>query len=163
MPYINHPIHVARLLAEIGGVVDEDVLIAAVLHDTIEDTATTRAELAAAYGPVELGYVFDVTDDKSLPSERRKLLQIEHAPQKSRARRLVKLADKISNVGDLGHSPPVGWSLERVGRYLDWAEKVVGGLPKVNAAARIAVRPSAGRRAQEKSIASDCRRERAKV
>jgi GTP diphosphokinase / guanosine-3',5'-bis(diphosphate) 3'-diphosphatase len=149
VPYINHPIRAARLLAEIGGVEDEDILIAAVLHDTLEDTSTTRAELEAAFGPVVCGLVEEVTDDKSLPKAERKRLQIEHAPTRSPGAALIKLADKIANVGDLSHAPPVDWPLERVRVYLDWAEAVVQALPEVNARleARFAEVLADGRRA----------------
>ncbi len=133
VPYINHPIRVARLLAE-AGVEDEDVLIAAVLHDTLEDTATTRAELETAFGRAVCRLVEEVTDDKSLPKTERKRLQIVHAPQLSPGAALVKLADKIANVGDLSHAPPVDWPMERIRGYLDWAEAVVRAMPKVNAA-----------------------------
>ncbi len=134
VPYINHSIRVARLLAEVGGVADENVLMAAALHDTLEDTATTREELEAAFGPVVCRLVEEVTDDKSLPKAERKRLQIEHAGQISSDAALIKLADKIANVADLSHSPPVDWSSQRISEYLDWAEAVVQGLPKVNAA-----------------------------
>ncbi len=134
VPYINHPVRVARLLAEVGGVDDEEVLMAAVLHDTLEDTATTRTELEAAFGPAVRRLVEEVTDDKSLPKGERKRLQIVHAAELSAGAAAIKLADKIANVGDLIHAPPVAWTPQRISDYLDWAEAVVRGLPKVNAA-----------------------------
>jgi (p)ppGpp synthase/HD superfamily hydrolase len=148
VPYINHPIRVARLLAEVGGVEDEEILIAAVLHDTIEDTATTPTELESAFGPVVCRLVEEVTDDKSLPKAERKRLQVEHAPKLSRGAALIKLADKIANVGDLSHAPPVDWPIERSRGYLDWAEAVVLALPRANAAleARFAEVVAEGRR-----------------
>jgi GTP diphosphokinase / guanosine-3',5'-bis(diphosphate) 3'-diphosphatase len=133
VPYINHPIHVARILADVGGIQEETVLAAAVLHDTIEDTATTRAELEAAFGPVVCGLVDEVTDDKSLPKAERKRLQIDHAAKLSAGAALIKLADKTANVEDIRLAPPVDWPLERIRAYLDWAEAVVGNLPRVNA------------------------------
>lgn len=132
IPYINHPIAVARLLAEVGGIEDEDVLVAAVLHDTVEDTATTREELEAAFGPAVRRLVDEVTDDKSLPKAERKRLQVVHAGGLSRGAALIKLADKVLNVQDLSHAPPADWSTERIRQYLDWAEEVVGNLPDVN-------------------------------
>jgi guanosine-3',5'-bis(diphosphate) 3'-pyrophosphohydrolase len=132
VPYINHPIGVARILAEVGGVEDEHVLMAAVLHDTLEDTATTREELEAAFGPVVCRLVEEVTDDKSLPKADRKRLQVTHASTLSTGAALIKLADKIANVHDLSHSPPADWSIDRVREYLNWAEEVVRALPKVN-------------------------------
>lgn len=153
IPYINHPINVARLLAEVGGVDDLDILIAAVLHDTIEDTATTREELKEAFGPTVLGLVEEVTDDKSLPKAQRKRLQIEHAPHLSPGAALIKLADKIANVNDIGHAPPADWPLHRIREYLDWAESVVSQLPVVSQPLleRFATVVSEGRRALETS------------
>lgn len=130
-PYINHPLEVIRLLWEVG-VRNEVVLIAASLHDTIEDTQTTPEEIRAAFGEAVLGIVLEVTDNKALPKQRRKQLQIEHAPHISPGAKLVKLADKISNVRDLLHSPPHNWDLERKQTYLLWTEKVVAGLRGVN-------------------------------
>lgn len=134
VPYINHPIGVARILAEIGGIEEEDVLIAAILHDTLEDTETTREELDAAFGSVVRQLVDEVTDDKSLPKAERKRLQIEHAHALSRGAALIKLADKIANLRDLANAPPADWSIDRIREYLDWAEKVVGNCPEVNRA-----------------------------
>jgi guanosine-3',5'-bis(diphosphate) 3'-pyrophosphohydrolase len=132
VPYINHPIAVARLLAEVGGIDDEDVLVAAVLHDTLEDTATTPEELEAAFGPAVRRLVDEVTDDKSLPKAQRKRLQVAHARELSAGAALIKLADKIANVSDLTHAPPEDWSSDRIREYLDWAEEVVGRCPDVN-------------------------------
>jgi guanosine-3',5'-bis(diphosphate) 3'-pyrophosphohydrolase len=134
VPYINHPITVARILADVGGIQDEEILIAAVLHDTVEDTATTAEELEAAFGPVVRGLVEEVTDDKSLPKAERKRLQIVHAGTLSPGAVLIKLADKIANVHDLSHAPPVDWSTDRLRDYLDWTEQVIQGCPKVNGA-----------------------------
>lgn len=131
-PYINHPLALAKLLAVDAGVDEIDVLIAAVLHDTVEDTETTREELAARFGDVVAGIVAEVTDDKRLPKQRRKELQIEHAPHKSRGAALVKLADKICNLRDIASSPPADWPVERKREYFDWARKVVDRLPRVN-------------------------------
>jgi GTP diphosphokinase / guanosine-3',5'-bis(diphosphate) 3'-diphosphatase len=126
-PYINHPLALASLLASVGEH-DPVVLMAALLHDTVEDTATTSAEIAAAFGPEVAAIVREVSDDKSLPSAERKRLQIEHAPALSRRARLVKLADKICNLRDVRSSPPADWSLERRREYFDWAKAVVDAL-----------------------------------
>jgi guanosine-3',5'-bis(diphosphate) 3'-pyrophosphohydrolase len=131
-PYINHPIQVALCLAE-QGVADPVTLIAAVLHDTIEDTETKGEELEERFGPEVRAVVEEVTDDKSLRKEVRKKLQVEHAPSLSERAKLVKLADKIANVGDVTHAPPVDWSLERRWEYLDWTERVVEGCRGVHA------------------------------
>ena len=126
-PYINHPLKVAEMLADIAGVRDVKVLIAAVLHDTIEDTQTTREELEAEFGREVCALVQEVTDDKNLLKEERKRLQIEHAPHLSSSAKLIKVADKIANVRDVTNDPPSGWSTERRLAYLDWAELVVAG------------------------------------
>jgi guanosine-3',5'-bis(diphosphate) 3'-pyrophosphohydrolase len=131
-PFINHPIEVAEILARVGLVTDGMVLQSAVLHDTIEDTLTTAEELEGAFGPDVRYIVEEVTDDKSLPKAERKRLQIEHAPHLSTRAKLVKLADKISNVRAIEQTPPASWSLERRLDYLDWTEKVVAGLRGCN-------------------------------
>ncbi len=127
-PYINHPIALANVLANEGGVTNLTALCAAVLHDTVEDTDTTEQELVERFGTDIASVVMEVTDDKSLDKTRRKELQIEHASHMSYAARLVKLADKISNLRDILASPPADWSVERKQAYFDWAGKVVAGL-----------------------------------
>jgi guanosine-3',5'-bis(diphosphate) 3'-pyrophosphohydrolase len=127
-PYINHPIALADVLLNEAAVEDLDVLCAAVLHDTVEDTDTTHAELEETFGARIAGIVGEVTDDRSLPKAERKRLQVEHAAHISDEAKLVKLADKICNVRDLVRSPPAGWSTERRREYLDWARSVVDAL-----------------------------------
>ncbi|MFT3961519.1 HD domain-containing protein [Propionivibrio sp.] len=127
-PYINHPIALADVLANEAGVDDEDVLIAAILHDTVEDTDTTADELRRTFGRAITELVLEVTDDKSLPKAERKRLQVAGAGRLSRGARLVKLADKICNLRDIARSPPAGWPLERQQAYFDWAKAVGDGL-----------------------------------
>jgi guanosine-3',5'-bis(diphosphate) 3'-pyrophosphohydrolase len=127
-PYINHPIALADVLANEGHVTDIDVLCAAVLHDTIEDTETTVAELENRFGPRIASIVVEVTDDKSLPKQVRKQLQIEHAASASREAKLVKLADKICNLRDILNEPPADWPAERKQAYFDWAAQVVANI-----------------------------------
>ncbi|KAA6187736.1 bifunctional (p)ppGpp synthetase/guanosine-3',5'-bis(diphosphate) 3'-pyrophosphohydrolase [Thiohalocapsa marina] len=127
-PYINHPIAVADLLVNQGGIHDATVVCAAVLHDTIEDTETTAAELTAIFGASVTAVVLEVTDDKALHKQVRKQRQIEHAPKLSPEAKLVKLADKICNLRDLLDSPPHDWSLERKQAYFHWAARVVDGV-----------------------------------
>jgi guanosine-3',5'-bis(diphosphate) 3'-pyrophosphohydrolase len=127
-PYINHPIAVANVLANEGAVTDTNVICAALLHDTIEDTETTEAELRAAFGDEITAIVLEVTDDKALEKGARKQAQIDHAPHISAQAKLVKLADKISNLRDILASPPAGWSGERKRAYFDWAAKVVSAV-----------------------------------
>lgn len=131
-PYINHPLEVANLIASVGRIEDIDVLIAAILHDTIEDTDTTADELTALFGEEVTKIVLEVTDDKSLPKQKRKDLQVEHAPHLSTEAKLVKLADKISNITDVTKNPPSDWSTERRREYVDWGTSVVDGLRGVN-------------------------------
>ena|SRR5687768_14299272 len=132
-PYINHPIALANILWASGGIHDLDVICAALLHDTVEDTETTEAELVARFGKKVASIVMEVTDDKRLVKTERKQLQIDHAPHLSREAKLVKLADKIANVRDVASSPPANWPLERRREYFDWAKRVVDGLRGVNA------------------------------
>lgn len=130
-PYINHPLALANLLAE-RGERDPTVLMAALLHDTVEDTATSFEDLERSFGKEVAGVVREVTDDKTLPKAERKRLQIEHAAHLSRPARLVKLADKICNLRDMVDSPPADWSLERRCEYFDWAKAVVDRLRGVH-------------------------------
>jgi guanosine-3',5'-bis(diphosphate) 3'-pyrophosphohydrolase len=132
-PYINHPIQVVETLWTIGDVRDVTLLVAAILHDTVEDTGTKPDEIKMEFGENVLALVLEVTDDKSLPRQVRKQLQVETAPHKTRNAKLLKLADKICNVHDILASPPADWSLERRQEYLLWTEKVVAGLRGVNA------------------------------
>ena len=124
-PYVNHLIAVLDLLWDIGGVRDPLVLCAAVLHDTLEDTDTTGPELEERFGRRVAEVVAELTDDKSLPKQRRKELQVEKAGGKSDAAKLVKLADKISNVSDVVDAAPRGWDAARRREYVGWARAVV--------------------------------------
>jgi guanosine-3',5'-bis(diphosphate) 3'-pyrophosphohydrolase len=133
-PYINHPIAVALLLAEIGGVTDTEILAAAILHDTLEDTDTTAEDLTAAFGALIRKIVEEVTDDKTLRKDARKRRQIDHAAHLSADAVFIKLGDKIANVLDVTHSPPANWDIDRRREYLEWAEAVVSHCPSVNAA-----------------------------
>jgi guanosine-3',5'-bis(diphosphate) 3'-pyrophosphohydrolase len=127
-PYINHPIALADVLVNEGGVTDVEVLCAALLHDTVEDTATTHEELVNAFGSRVARIVAEVTDDQALPKAERKRLQVEHAPHLSQEAKLVKLADKICNLRDVASHPPAHWDLARRREYFDWARLVVDGM-----------------------------------
>lgn len=131
-PYINHPIALANVLANEGGVTDVAVLCAALLHDTIEDTDTTTEELDAIFGRRITSIVMEVSDNKTLDKLVRKQLQIEHAPHSSQDAKLVKLADKICNLRDLIAAPPADWSTERMLGYFEWARQVAAGLRGVH-------------------------------
>ncbi len=134
VPYINHPIAVAQLLSSVGGIADPEVLMAAILHDTIEDTATSPEELERHFGATVRARVEEVTDDKSLPKQVRKQRQVEHAPHLSHNAKLVKLGDKICNVLDVTHDPPSNWSTAQRLEYLDWSARVIAGCRGTNAA-----------------------------
>ncbi|NJN15150.1 MAG: bifunctional (p)ppGpp synthetase/guanosine-3',5'-bis(diphosphate) 3'-pyrophosphohydrolase [Oscillochloris sp.] len=131
-PYVNHLIAVAHILAAAGSVNDSELLAAAALHDAVEDTGLTMAELAERFGPVIAGLVAEVTDDKSLPKAERKRLQEEHAPHLSARARQLKIADKISNLRDVTEHPPADWSFERRREYMHWCARVVNGCRGVN-------------------------------
>ena len=131
-PYINHPIALADVLVNEGGVSDIEVLCAALLHDTLEDTDTRQEELVNAFGSRVARVVAEVTDDKSLSSPERKRLQIEHAPKLSPEAKLVKLADKICNLRDIVERPPAKWDVQRRREYFDWAKRVVSGVRGVH-------------------------------
>lgn len=131
-PYINHPLEVANLIANVGKVESIDILIAAVLHDTIEDTETSAEEITNLFGAQVCGMVLEVTDDKSLPKAVRKQRQIEHAPHLSDGAKVIKLADKISNIRDVAENPPADWSGERRLEYVEWGAEVVAGLRGIN-------------------------------
>ena len=124
-PYINHPIALANLLVNEAGVEDQRVLLAAILHDTVEDTMTTEQELVRHFGKEVADIVIEVTDDKALPKAERKRLQVVHAPHISRRARRVKLADKICNLRDITTSPPADWSVDRKREYFDLAKAVL--------------------------------------
>jgi guanosine-3',5'-bis(diphosphate) 3'-pyrophosphohydrolase len=131
-PYINHPLEVANLLVNVGRVGDVDVIAAALLHDTVEDCGVSFEELDEKFGTVVADYVRELTDDKSLPTDERKRLQVEHAPHLSHGAKQVKLADKISNIRDVTISPPEDWSKDRRREYVKWGEDVVAGLRGAN-------------------------------
>ena len=124
-PYINHPLDVADVLANIGGVTDVTILVAAVLHDTVEDTSATPEELEQAFGRDVRLLVEEVSDDKRLDKTERKRLQIDHAAALSTDAKVIKLGDKICNVRDIYDNPPADWSLQRRCEYLVWSERVV--------------------------------------
>jgi guanosine-3',5'-bis(diphosphate) 3'-pyrophosphohydrolase len=124
-PYINHPLAVASVLAVEAGVCDGALLVAALLHDTVEDTETTHQELCELFGEAVARLVREVTDDKSLPKHVRKELQVEHAAAASDEAKQLKVADKICNMRDIVGNPPTDWSRQRKVDYLDWADRVV--------------------------------------
>jgi (p)ppGpp synthase/HD superfamily hydrolase len=127
-PYVNHLAEVARLLAVATKGDDAELIAAGWLHDTIEDTATSRGELVATFGEAIASLVMEVTDDKTLPKQTRKLLQIEKTPAKTPRAKMIKLADLTSNLRQL----PDSWEAQRIQEYFEWADKVAAGCRGVN-------------------------------
>ncbi len=131
-PYINHLLEVARLVAEATGGADTNLVIAALLHDAVEDQPVSRAAIAQEFGEDVAALVMEVTDDKTLPKVQRKRLQVEHAAEKSPRAAILKLADKTSNLTALALSPPASWSAARRLDYVQWARDVAAGLKVEN-------------------------------
>ncbi|MDN3565639.1 HD domain-containing protein [Paeniroseomonas aquatica] len=134
-PYVNHVLEVAEILAAHGAPLV--AVIAGLLHDTVEDSdadpvPVTLAALEAAFGAEVAAVVAEVSDDKSLPKEVRKGLQVRHAAGASAAAKQVKLADKISNLRTIVASPPAGWNHARRLEYVGWAGRVAAGAKGVN-------------------------------
>lgn len=129
-PYVNHLLEVAALVSAAGA--SEDAICAALLHDAVEDQGITPAKIASLFGAAVAAMVEEITDDKTLSKEERKRLQIAHAPKLSEEAKIIKLADKISNLNSLASSPPVDWTSERRLAYVDWCEKVVAQLRHAN-------------------------------
>jgi (p)ppGpp synthase/HD superfamily hydrolase len=127
-PYINHLLEVAQLVSSAISEPDPNLVIAALLHDTIEDAGVTRDELIRRFGSDVADLVIEVTDDKSLPKAERKRLQIQNAPKKSVRAQIIKLADKIANMRSILSSPPTHWDHERKKQYFEWSKQVIAGL-----------------------------------
>ncbi|HEY4118595.1 MAG TPA: HD domain-containing protein [Byssovorax sp.] len=127
-PYINHPIDLANVLVNEAHIEDPVVLVAAILHDTVEDTETSLAEIEGHFGAEIRAIVAEVTDDKALAKAERKQRQVDHAPHATFRAQQLKFADKISNVRDIASSPPTEWSIERQREYFDWAKRVVDAM-----------------------------------
>jgi GTP diphosphokinase / guanosine-3',5'-bis(diphosphate) 3'-diphosphatase len=132
-PYINHLLEVAMLVAEATVGKDTNLVIAALLHDAIEDCEVPRELIAETFGDDVASIIEEVTDDKSLPKQVRKDEQVKTASKKSLRAKLLKLADKTSNLRAVATSPPADWSVKRRQAYVDWSREVVNnGLRGVN-------------------------------
>lgn len=123
IPYINHPIKVCKLIAE-SGISDLNLLLAALLHDTLEDTDTTEIELTNRFGLEVASLVLEVTDNMKLKENERKELQVSKAPNLSPKAKILKIADKICNINDMLNYP-ISWSRKRKIRYVEWSKQVV--------------------------------------
>lgn len=136
-PYIGHCIEVASTLVSVGKVEDVNVIVAALLHDVVEDTDITNDQIREKYGDLVAGLVAEVTDDKNLKKKQRKELQVEHAPALSPGAKLIKIADKISNVREIANDPPKKWGVSRQKKYFDWAERVVNAMGSLDPEMRL--------------------------
>jgi guanosine-3',5'-bis(diphosphate) 3'-pyrophosphohydrolase len=134
IPYVNHLLEVVHLLSSVGNITDGDILSAALLHDTLEDTGTKEREIEAVFGSRVLGYVLEVSDNKALPKAERKRLQVKHAHALSEGATLIKLADRISNLRSIAAEAPRGWTVDRQEEYFRWSMEVFEQLPRVNEA-----------------------------
>lgn len=132
-PYVNHVTEVSRMLAEATDGRDVTLIVAGLLHDTIEDQGVSHAELAELFGQEVADLVREVTDDMTLEKPLRKRIQEEQAPYKSDRAKMLRIADKTSNLYSILNSPPKHWSYERRREYFEWAKRVVGGCRGVNA------------------------------
>jgi guanosine-3',5'-bis(diphosphate) 3'-pyrophosphohydrolase len=131
-PYINHLLEVATLVATATEGKDPDLVIAALLHDAIEDQEVPRALIAEAFGNDVAELVSEVTDDKQLDKQERKQRQVDHASEKSKRAKILKLADKTSNLRAIAASPSPDWSVKRKLEYVAWAHEVAKGLTGVS-------------------------------
>lgn len=138
-PYVIHPLGVAYYVMKIGNVYDHQVIIAALLHDTLEEEIATADEISGRYGKEVSAYVVELTDNKKLSLKERKRQQIIQAFHQSKGAAIVKFADKLHNLGMLMQDPPEGWSQDRKDQYFQWAQAVIDNLPQVNESLKSAV------------------------
>ena len=125
-PYITHVADVASRVKRYGG--SEIAIIGAWLHDVVEDCDPEIEDIENMFGKEVASVVAEVTDNKSLTKENRKLLQVENASHKSESACLIKWADKTCNLISIAASPPP-WPDERKQEYVDWAKAVTSQLP----------------------------------
>ena len=130
-PYINHLAEVAHLVAQATGGDDADLIVAALLHDSVEDQGVKREEIAERFGEDVAALVMEVTDDRGIPRADRKQAQVDHAAHISPRAQVLKIADKTSNLRSVLNSPP-NWPLARKRRYFAWAKAVVAGARGTN-------------------------------
>ncbi len=131
-PYIIHPIEVAGFVMSVGHVYSKDVLVAALLHDVMDDTGTTYEEISSLFGKPVSSYVQEMTSKKDLPLKEQKKEQIMKAFHQTPNVAIIKLSDKLSNLGTLSKNPPSSWSRDRIDRYFQWAQSVIENLPDSN-------------------------------
>lgn len=105
-PYVEHVKRVATTVATVGGTTE--AIVAALLHDTIEDTDTTRAEIEALFGPLVADYVVDLTDvrPQGMSRARHKELRAIELSRRGSVVHTIKLADFLDNaVSIVEHDP----------------------------------------------------------
>jgi GTP diphosphokinase / guanosine-3',5'-bis(diphosphate) 3'-diphosphatase len=124
IPYINHPVEVTNLLLKTIENPSEKLLIAALLHDVIEDTDTSEEDIRSSFGDEVLQLVKEVTDDMHLPRKERKRLQIVHSGALSPEAKYIKIADKACNVKDIINTRHY-WTKQDKISYIEWAIRVV--------------------------------------
>ncbi|MGB3406511.1 MAG: HD domain-containing protein [Jannaschia sp.] len=124
IPYVDHVLDVAARLATVHPG-DETLIVAALLHDTIEDCDVTAEDIERRFGPEVSYLVQEVTDDRTLPKAARKIAQEDHVRHASDRAKRLKLADKAANVTAIARTPP-DWSPDRMEEYVDWALRVLG-------------------------------------
>jgi (p)ppGpp synthase/HD superfamily hydrolase len=144
-PYINHLLEVARLVGEATGGGDPELVVAALLHDAVEDCEISPETIAAEFGAQVCSLVMAVTDDKLLPKATRKQLQIDHASHAAPRVKLLKLADKTSNLRAMATSPPANWPVARRLEYVTWARDVAAGMRGTHAGLEAAFDEAAAR------------------
>ena len=127
-PYVTHLLEVAALVAEATAGTDPNLIVAALLHDAIEDQGIIREEIATQFNDDVADLVVEVTDNKKLPKAERKQLQIKTAPKLTPRAKILKIADKISNLRSVTTSPPADWPAQRRADYVIWTTNVVRGL-----------------------------------
>lgn len=137
LPYVVHPVEVLSFVRLLGGVTDEDVLIAAALHDTIEDTDATREEIAARFGERAASLVQALTREEPSEEERAGLSKEEIWAMRSKMLMAeiaamppevwpVKLADRLSNVREGKKTK----SKAKLARYLVQSEEILATIPQ---------------------------------
>lgn len=128
-PYASHPFRVCLIVRQLFGIDDPQVLTAAVLHDTIEDTTTDRDDIDERFGTQVGDWVSQLSKDTRLPDEPREEAYCKTLTNACWQVRVCKLADMYDNMSDMGHLPAAkrGRTLSRTQRYLDTLR---AGLPE---------------------------------
>lgn len=133
LPYINHLIKVSSAIIQIGQEENPDIIIAAILHDVVEDSDTSYEDLAGQFGAPVADIVAELTDDMELPYNQRKALQVEGASKLSLAARKIRIADKASNIQDI-FTYPLDWKEEKKIAYLENSLTIVDQIRGTHAA-----------------------------